>query len=308
MVWTRQDIPSQAGRLAVVTGANAGIGFETALALAIAGAEVVVAARDPSRGEAAVRRILARYPQGGVRLETLDLASLADVRAFAARLADRYDRLDVLINNAGVMAPPQRQTTQDGFELQFGVNYLAHFALTARLTPLLRQAESARVVNVSSLAHRAGTIAFDDLQSARQYRAWQAYAQSKLAMLMFAIELQRRSEAAGWGLIGVAAHPGYARTELINNGLGPESLTARLERLVGPLASQSAADGASPILFAATSPEAIGAGYYGPSGVMEMRGSPKPAKLAAAALDRDAGARLWAVSEQLTGASFASAP
>ena len=305
MAWTTQDMPSQAGKLAVVTGANAGLGYETALALAAAGAEVVVAARNPSKGEAAVGRILERYPSARARLELVDLASLASVRDFAGRIADDCEQLDLLINNAGVMMPPLRQTTSDGFELQFGVNYLAHYALTAQLLAALRRAPAPRVVNLSSGVHHTGVIAFDDLNwERRPYRAMAAYSQSKLAMLMFAFELQRRSDAAGWGLLSDAAHPGYARTELIANGPGARSVFAAITGVLSPLISQSAADGALPTLFAATSPEATPGGYYGPSHRFEMKGPPKRARVAQAARDTAAAAKLWEVSEELTGVRF----
>lgn len=305
MGWTTAEMPSQAGRLAIVTGANAGLGFETALALAAAGAEVILAARNPDKGEAAVRRILGRHHAARVRLELVDLASLASVREFAVRIRERHDRLDLLINNAGVMMPPRRETTQDGFELQFGVNYLAHFALTAQLLPALREAPAARVVNLSSGAHHTGAIDFDDLQwERRPYRPWPAYSQSKLAMLLFSLELQRRSDAAGWGLASIGAHPGFARTELIANGPGADSLMARLSGVLGFVISQSAADGALPTLYAATSPQAEGGRYYGPSRMFEMKGPPKRARVASQARDVAAAARLWQVSGRLTGATF----
>jgi NAD(P)-dependent dehydrogenase (short-subunit alcohol dehydrogenase family) len=305
MAWTTRDMPSQSGKLAIVTGANAGLGYETALALAAAGAEVIVAARNRSKGAEAVRRILAQYPSARARLELVDLASLASVRDFAVRIAADCGQIDLLINNAGVMMPPRRQITTDGFELQFGVNYLAHFALTAQLLPALRRAAAPRVVSLSSGAHHSGVIQFDDLQwERRAYRPWPAYSQSKLAMLMFALELQRRSDAAGWGLISNAAHPGFARTELIANGPGARSVFAVLTGILGPLISQSAADGALPTLFAATSPEAVAGGYYGPSRRFEMKGPPKRARVARRARDEAAAARLWDVSEQLTGVRF----
>jgi NAD(P)-dependent dehydrogenase (short-subunit alcohol dehydrogenase family) len=304
MAWSVRNIPDQSGRIAVVTGANTGLGYETALALAAAGAEVVVAARNQAKGQDAVLRILGAHPGAKVRFEELDLASLGNVEAFAERLLAQHDRLDLLINNAGVMTPPVRQATADGFELQFGVNYLAHFALTARLLPLLRAAKAARVVSLSSGAHHTGKINFDDPQWTRRYRPWLAYSQSKLAMLMFAFELQRRGDAAGWGLISNAAHPGYARTELIANGPGDTSLSARFSILLQPLISQSAAEGALPTLLAATSPSAVGGGYYGPGGIFELTGPPKPARVAGPAKDKAVAARLWEVSERLTGVAF----
>src|SRR4051812_23752088 len=213
------QVPSQLGRTAVVTGATGGLGYEAALALAKAGAEVILTGRDDQKGRSAVEKIGHEVTGSNVSYEQLDLASLASVADFAQRMHSRQS-LDLLINNAGVMALPHRQTTADGFEMQFGTNYLGHFALTARLMPLLRGASAPRVVSVSSLAHRTGRIDFDDLQGARVYSPWKAYGQSKLAMLMFALELQRRSDAAGWNLTSNAAHPGFARTGLFASGPG----------------------------------------------------------------------------------------
>jgi NAD(P)-dependent dehydrogenase (short-subunit alcohol dehydrogenase family) len=301
--WTVSDIPSQAGRSAVVTGPG-GLGYETALGLARGGAEVVLAGRSPERGEAAVKQIKAAIPGADIRFAPLDLASLASVEAFAERLSAERKSLDLLINNAGVMAPPRRQITRDGFELQFGTNYLGHFALTARLAPLLRQGRDARVVNLASLAHRGGKIHFDDLQWERRYQPWPAYQQSKLAMLMFALELQRRSDAGRWGLKSIAAHPGFARTELIAKGPGETSPFARAASLITPLFSQNAAEGALPTLYAATAPNAAQGGYYGPSGFYEMKGPPKPAQIMPQAKDPAAAARLWEESERLTGVLF----
>jgi NAD(P)-dependent dehydrogenase (short-subunit alcohol dehydrogenase family) len=213
------EIPSQLGRSAVVTGATGGLGYETALALAKAGAEVILTGRDDRKGQSAVEKISREVSGARVSYERLDLANLASIADFSQRMHSRQS-LDLLINNAGVMAPPRRQTTADGFEMQFGTNYLGHFALTARLMPLLRRASRPRVVNVSSLAHRTAFIDFDDLQGARIYSPWKAYGQSKLAMLMFALELQRRSDATGWNLTSNAAHPGFARTGLFASGPG----------------------------------------------------------------------------------------
>src|SRR6201999_3343202 len=249
----QSDIPSQLGRSAVVTGATGGLGYETALALARAGAEVVLTGRDDRKGQAAIEKVEREALGARVSYARLDLASLASIADFAERMQSRPS-LDMLINNAGVMALPRRQTTADGFEMQFGTNYLGHFALTARLMPLLRRASGPRVVNVSSLAHRTGFIDFDDLQGVRIYSPWKAYGQSKLATLMFALELQRRSDAAGWNLISNAAHPGFARTNLFAGG--PGGLVSLASGFAAPLFGHSAADGARPTLFAATSPEA----------------------------------------------------
>jgi NAD(P)-dependent dehydrogenase (short-subunit alcohol dehydrogenase family) len=304
--WTTADIPSQRGRICVITGATGGLGYETALALARAGATVVLTGRNDAKGEAALGQIRAQRSDAAVSYETLDLASLASVADFAARFAAAHPSLDLLVNNAGVMALPTRQTTADGFEMQLGVNYLGHYALTARLLAVLRRGNAPRVVNLSSLAHRMARINFDDLQSARSYVPWRAYCQSKLAMLMFALELQRRSDAAGWGLISNAAHPGYARTDIIANGPGLDRWTWHINRLfVRPYFSQSAVEGALPTLFAATSPEARGGGYYGPDWFYELKGSPVQAKIMPRAKDAAASARLWDVSAGLTGVSFA---
>ncbi len=304
--WTVRDIPDQSGRIAVVTGANSGLGYETALALAAAGAEVVVAARNPDKGRAAVARIQAAHPRALVTFEALDLASLASVAGFAGQMADRRGRIDLLVNNAGVASPPRRLTTADGFELQFGTNYLGHFALTAWLMPLLRQGAAPRVVTLSSVMHKFGRIDFDDLQwERRRYSSVNSYSQSKLANLLFAFELQRRSDAGGWGLLSDAAHPGMARTELNANGPGVDSLSARMfSVLIQPFFTQSAADGALPTLLAATSPAAVGGGYYGPLRSFELKGPPATAKVAKRARDAEAGRRLWDVSEGLAGVSF----
>ena len=304
--WTLSDIPSQTGKLAVVTGATGGLGYETALALAGAGAEVILAGRNPTKGREALQRISAANPGAKVRFEELDLASLASVSAFADRLLAEDRPIDLLINNAGVMALPEKGTTTDGFEMQLGTNYLGHFALTARLLPLLRRGKQPRVVNLSSTVHRMGAINFDDLQSERRYSPWKAYAQSKIAMLMFALELQRRSDAGGWGLMSNGAHPGYARTDLIANGPGNMGLLTRLNLLVQPLVSQSAAEGALPTLLAAVSPDAEGKGYYGPNGVFELKGSPTKAYVAKQARDEAVAAKLWDVSSQLTGVTWSA--
>ena len=306
--WIVADIPPQAGRIAVVTGTG-GLGFETALALARAGAEVVLAGRNTAKGFDAVAAIKARAPAAQVSFAPLDLADLASVAAFASAFAARHDRLDILINNAGVMALPTRQTTKDGFEMQLGTNFLGAFALTAHLLPLLRQSSTARTVQLSSLAHRRGFIDFDDLQGERLYRPWKAYSQSKLAMLIFALELQRRSDRQGWGLTSLAAHPGWAATELIANGPATaEGLMAKITRIGGwlsPLVGQSAAAGALPTLYAATAAAVDKGGYYGPNGFREIRGAPSHAKVTGEANDSAIAARLWQVAEELTGVRFA---
>jgi NAD(P)-dependent dehydrogenase (short-subunit alcohol dehydrogenase family) len=302
--WTTADIPSLSGQTAVVTGATGGLGYETALALAGAGAIVILTGRNDAKGLRAIEGICNRFPNALIAYEHLDLASLSSVADFTRRFAASNEQLDLLVNNAGVMALPKRQQTEDGFEMQLGTNYLGHYALTARLLPQLRRAKAPRVVNLSSLAHRSGAIDFDDLQSKRSYRPWRAYCQSKLAMLMFSLELQRRSLVAGWGLRSVAAHPGYARTDLIPNGPGTNTLSWQVGQLLQPLISQSATEGALPTLFAATSAAAEPGGYYGPNGFYELKGAPRPARVMRQAKDFAAAAMLWDVSATLTGVSF----
>ncbi len=308
--WTAKDIPPQQGRRVVITGATGGLGYETALALAGAGAKVLLTGRNPAKGKAALERIRAVHPTAAIRYEDLDLSDLARVEAFAERLAGEQEAVDLLVNNAGVMTPPMRFETKDGFELQFGTNYLSHFALTGRLLPLLRTGERTRVVNLSSGAHRLmAAIHFGDLQWQRSYKPWQAYAQSKLAMILFAFELQRRSEAYGWGLMSNAAHPGYAVTGLQTSGptMGrdgrPHPLQA-IGRILQPLMSQSAAEGALPTLFAATSPDAKPAGYYGPQNMFELKGPVGEAKIGKEARDKNLASRLWILSEKLTGVTW----
>jgi NAD(P)-dependent dehydrogenase (short-subunit alcohol dehydrogenase family) len=302
--WTTNDIPDISGKLAIVTGATGGLGLETALVLAAKGAEVVLAARNPNKGAEAERLIRARHPAAHIRFDLLDLGDLASVAAFADRHLAAGRPIDILINNAGVMALPTRQKTVDGFEMQFGTNYLSHFALTGRLLPLLTQAQ-ARIIQLSSVAHRSGHIRLDDLNFTTGYSPWPVYQQSKLAMLMFAIELQRRSDAQGWGLTSVAAHPGFARTDLITNGhAGKPGLFARGARLLEGVLSHSAADGALPILMAATLPNVAPAGYYGPTGFQEMKGPPGVAVIKPQARDAEVARRLWAESERLTGVRY----
>lgn len=300
--WTTTDMPSQTGRTAVVTGTG-GLGLETALALARAGASVIVAGRDPAKGKAAVSRVRIAAPGAQIRFEPLDLANLASISAFATRLREHEDQLDLLVNNAGVMIPPHRRETVDGFELQLGTNHLGHFALTAGLMPLLRRSDRARVVSLSSLAARQGAIAFDDLNAERTYRPMPAYAQSKLACLLFAIELPRRSEAGGWGVVSVAAHPGVARTDLLHNAPGRRSSMGLIRSALWFL-FQPASQGALPTLCAATSSTSKGGGYYGPHAWGETRGYPTDAMIPAAARDQATATRLWTVSQELTGVSF----
>lgn len=300
--WTASDIPDQQGRTVVVTGTG-GLGFEDARALARVGARVIIAGRNRLKGAEAIARVLAETPGARVSFDQVDLASLASIESFAKRLGAELSGLDMLINNAGVMRPPLRLETEDGFELQMGTNYLGHFALTARLMPLLTKADRPRVVTLSSVAARAGAIDFDDLNAKRDYQPMPVYAQSKLACLMFSLELQRRSDAAGWGLAAIAAHPGLSRTDLLHNAPGRASAVGMLRSALWFL-FQPAAQGALPTLFAATSPNARPGGYYGPDRVSETRGYPTAATIPAQALDRDACRRLWEMSEALTGVRF----
>ncbi|MCJ7672358.1 MAG: SDR family oxidoreductase [Acidimicrobiia bacterium] len=303
------DIPDQTGLVAIVTGANSGIGLETARRLAAAGAEVVLAVRNADKGRQAVENIVASVPEAQVETAALDLSSLDSVAAFAAARTQRGRPIDLLVNNAGIMAVPTRHTTADGFELQFGTNHLGHFALTARLLPLLRAAPAPRVVTVSSTAHRIGRIELDDLQGERKYRPWRAYGQSKLANLLFALQLQRRSVEDGWGILSNAAHPGSTRTNLQTTGpnLGGASRGAGLISgfMELPGLSQAADQGALPTLFAATSPDAHGGAYYGPNGVGELTGPPAPAHISRRARSPETADALWRASEELTDVRFA---
>jgi NAD(P)-dependent dehydrogenase (short-subunit alcohol dehydrogenase family) len=247
-----------------------------------------------------VLRVRRTVPHAAVRFEELDLADLASVASFARRIKSDRAALDLLVNNAGIMVPPKRQETHDGFELQLGTNYLGHFALTAQLMPLLSQGKDARVVTVSSVAARAGKIDFDDINAEKIYRPMQAYSQSKLACLMFALELEHRSKAGGWGVSSIAAHPGISRTDLLHNAPGRNSMQGMARTFLWFL-FQPVAQGALPQLFAATSKEAKSGGYYGPDRLGETRGHPQPARIPPQALDRIASERLWKLSERMTG-------
>lgn len=300
--WTTREMASQTGRIAVITGTG-GLGLETARALARAGAEVVLAGRNPEKGAAAIAQIRAGVPSAAMRFELCDLASLRSIADCAERLRNRHDRIDLLINNAGVMVPPTRQETADGVELQLGTNYLGHFALTGHLLPLLRRARGSRVVSLSSVAAREGAIDFDDLNAEGAYRPMPAYSQSKLACLIFALELQRRSDTARWGVASIAAHPGIARTDLLHNAPGRWSAMGLARSLLWFL-FQPAAQGALPTLYAATAAEAMPGGYYGPHALSETRGYPVAARVPPQALDPAVATRLWALSESLTNVRF----
>jgi len=301
--WSSDQMGDQSGRTAIVTGANSGLGLVTARELARAGARVLLACRDTEKGTAALAEIRGAAPGADVELARLDLADLGSVEQFAIDSAGGFASggLDLLVNNAGVMAPPRRRT-RDGFELQFGTNHLGHFALTARLITLMQGRTDARVVTVSSGMHKVGRINFDDLQSERRYWRWSAYAQSKLANLLFALELDRRLRAQDSGLLSVAAHPGYSATGL--QSAAAPTVDKVLMRFSNALVAQSAEMGALPSLYAATHPGLPGGSYVGPDGIGEMRGHPKIVSPSGAARDEQVAARLWSVSEELTGVSF----
>ncbi len=305
--WTAAEIPPQAGKLALVTGANSGIGFQTALQLARARCAVILGCRDRVKADAARTRILSQVPAAHVEVLALDLASLDSVRAAAGQFLSTGQSLDLLINNAGVMAPPHRQLTRDGFELQFGTNHLGHFALTGLLLPALLSpgAASSRIVTVSSIAHRGATMDFANLQWERGYRPWPAYRRSKLANLLFGFELQRRLERAQARTCSVVVHPGVSNTNLFAAGPGQgRGLIARLTPFFIALFAQSDAQGALPSLYAATAPDIRGGRFYGCDGFREMRGYPVEVRAETQAYDEAMAARLWEVSENLTGVSY----
>lgn len=305
MAWTERDVPDLSGRTAIVTGANSGIGFEAAKVLAEKGADVVLACRSVDKGEEAVRRIRSSSPTAKVRVAALDLSKLSSVRAFAEKTCREQPRLDLLINNAGVMAIP-RALTADGFEMQIGTNHLGHFALTGLLFAPLLASDSGRVVTVSSGAHHFGRMDFDDLMGERRYEKWRAYAQSKLANLLFFHELDRRLRGAGKRLKSIAAHPGYAATNL--QFVGPNIEGSKVGRLLmnlgNGLFAQSAAMGALPTLRAAADPTAVSGSYYGPDGFRELRGYPVLVRSNRLARSEDDAKHLWDVSEKLTGVVY----
>ena len=303
MTWTTADIPDLTGRTAVVTGANSGIGFGAAVELARHGATVTLATRDPGRGADALARLKSEVPAADAGLGRLDLADLSSVRAFAAGYAP--DGLDLLVNNAGVMAVPLRHTP-DGFESQFGTNHLGHFALTGLLLAKLLARPGARVVTVTSPYHKIGRIDFADLDAHGRYHKWPAYAQSKLANLLFTFELQRRADAAGVELLALSAHPGYAATNLQTAGprLAGNKLMERASEVVSRVVGQSARDGALPTLRAATDPAVRGGEVFGPDGLLELRGAPKQVAVSRRARDRGVAERLWEASEEKTGVRY----
>jgi NAD(P)-dependent dehydrogenase (short-subunit alcohol dehydrogenase family) len=302
--WTADQIPALAGHTALITGANSGIGYQAALQLARHGAHVLLGCRNASKGLAALDRLLREAPNASAELVELDMASLASIRSFAASFAIRGVPLDILINNAGVMALPTRELTADGFERQFGTNHLGHFALTGLLMPQLLASPAPRVVTVASLAHRNGKIEFDNLQSERSYIPWDVYGASKLANILFAKELDRRARLAHSKLISLAVHPGVSTTNIFANGPGATSIKALAVRLLAPIMMQNDEAGALPTLYAATSPSAHGGDYIGPDGFQELKGSPVVVQPRPQALDEAVGQQLWTASEQLTGVTY----
>lgn len=302
--WTVQDMPRQNGRIVLVTGANSGIGFEIALAFAQKGARVIMACRNMEKGQAAYDEIRSQEPDADLDLRRLDLSSLESVRTFSESVLDDYTRLHVLVNNAGLMAIP-RWETADGFEMQFGVNHLGHFALTGLLLPLLQNTPGSRVVTVSSMVSMIGKINFDDLQGEKNYTRYGAYGQSKLANILFALELQRRFDNAGIKSLSLPAHPGYSATNLQSTSTGHSGSTTEqvLYRVLNRVAAQSSAMGALPELFAAASPDARPGVFYGPQN-FHMRGYPREVNPPKAALNEATAQRLWQVSEELTGVTY----
>ncbi|HTU72033.1 MAG TPA: SDR family oxidoreductase [Trebonia sp.] len=299
------EVCDQSGRLAVITGSNSGLGQEAARRLAGAGARVLLAVRSADSGEQARDAIVSEFPRASVEVRQVDLARLASVFELADGLLAAGTPIDLLLNNAGLMAVPSRLTTADGFELQLGTNFLGPFALTLRLLPLLLAAPAARVVTMSSMAARLGRIHFDDLQAERWYRPMGVYGQSKLADLMFARQLARIATGRGWQLISNAAHPGYTRTNLIAAGAalrqpGRRPTMLHLAARV-PHPVQQVSRGVEPLLYAATSPDAVNGGYYGPQGPLELAGRPGPARVPRRARDADVAGRLWTRAEELTG-------
>jgi NAD(P)-dependent dehydrogenase (short-subunit alcohol dehydrogenase family) len=307
-------VPDLSGKLAVITGSNSGLGLGLATRLAAAGADVVMAIRNRTKGEAAVEQIRAAVPDAKLTIKALDLASLASVKALGEDLNAEGRPIDILINNAGIMQPPERETTADGFELQFGCNHLGHFALTGHLLPLLRAADGARVMSLSSSAQRFGGINFGDLQWEKGYKPTGAYAQSKSANLMFALELDRRSRQAGWDIVSNSAHPGLCKTNLQLSGpsQGKDSPTLlerfyRVSRQVTPFMWQDIDEGILPALYGATSQDAKGGAFYGPRGILELAGGGvTDAKILARSSNEADCRRLWEISEQLTGVTYSA--
>lgn len=307
-------VPDLSGKLAVITGSNSGLGLGLAKRLSAAGADVIMAIRNRAKGEAAADEIRATVPDAKLTIKSLDLASLASVAALGEELNAEGRPVDILLNNAGIMQPPERETTADGFELQLGGNHLGHFALTGHLLPLLRAAGDARVTTLSSLAARMGGINFDDLQWEKHYNPTRAYSQSKSANLMFALELDRRGRQAGWGVLSNAAHPGFAKTNLQLSGpsQGKDSPTLlerfyRVSRTLTPFMWQEVDDAILPALYGAVSPDAQGGVFYGPRGILELAGGGvTDAKILARSSNEADCRKLWEISEQLTGVTYSA--
>ena len=298
MKWDAQMMGDQSGKVAIVTGSNTGIGFHMARALASKGAMVIMACRDPEKAGVAMRRIRDEFPDSEVSTSELDLADLSSVRSFSEGFSSDAEGLDILINNAGVMIPPKSRT-KDGFELQFGTNHLGHFALTGLLMPILEKTEGSRVVTVSSIAHKPGVIDFEDLHGDRKrYNKWGFYSQSKIANLAFSLEFSRRLERSGSGVTAIASHPGYSATDLQRHSM--------FWRFLNLIVAIPAKRGAEATLYAATEDDALDHPYWGPTGIIEMRGWTGKARINAKARDEETGRRLWEVSESLTGVRFLS--
>ena len=298
MMWGEEMIGDQSGKVAIVTGSNTGIGFHMVRALASKGATVIMACRDAEKAEVAMRRIQQEFPGSDVSASVLDLADLSSVHSFSETFSSSTNRLDILINNAGVMIPPKSRT-KDGFELQFGTNHLGHFALTGHLLPVLEKTSRSRVVTVSSIAHNPGVIDFEDLHGDRKrYNKWGFYSQSKIANLIFSLELSRRLERSGSGVSAIASHPGYSATDLQRHSL--------FWRFLNLVVAIPAKRGAEATLYAATEDDALSYPYWGPTGIIEMRGWTGKARINSKASDEETARRLWDVSERLTGVSFLS--
>lgn len=300
--WTAADIPDQTGKTAVVTGANSGLGYETVRGLARKNANIIMACRNQEKGQAALDKVQTEFPQVSLEFMPLDLSDLASVKKFAQAYTEKHETLDLLINNAGVMALPY-QKTADGFEMQFGTNHLGHFALTGLLLEPLLNTPDARVVTVSSGLHRSGEMDFDDLNWEKSYSKWGAYGRSKLANLLFTYELERKLKASKQNVISVAAHPGYAATNLQSSG--GSAIQRFGMSVMNKLLAQSAEMGALPQLYAATAPDVVGGDYYGPKGMQESRGYPVKVESNDKSHNIEDAVRLWAVSEEMTGVEYA---
>lgn len=303
--WTFKDIPSCDGKLAIVTGANSGLGYYTTMGLAENGCEVIMACRNLEKGEKAKADLLKRSPGSNLKLMQLDLSDLASVKDFAAAFTSQYSKLDLLVNNAGLMAIPYRKTT-DGFEMQFGVNHLGHFALTGLLFEVLKSTGGSRVVNVSSMAHNIGEIRFQDINWDKSYSRWKAYGMSKLANILFTFELAERVSAKGIDMKVLVAHPGHADSSLIEKGpeMSGRNFLVKAGRFLNRLVAQSTEMGSLPILYAATAPEAVHRAYYGPRGFAGTRGYPERTYPSRKKVSKDLQQELWQVSERMTGVQF----